>query len=646
MLELAGADRFVREPSRELDVESALELRLIDADGRVRLLSMDGRRSGGMRATATWHSIAPAAGVSYGHEVELSIVAYAAQDGLGLQIVLPLGDQATRFMIPGLIYGENRLAHSRIRFPRVSADGLTRDALTADHWAFRTDRAPYGAVIGWTPSACFALAVEETCALGTTGVGFRGGADSALVVNFPAREEPVTYVGHDAPAAPEVLTHDWQAGEIVTLRFAILALPPDLHAYNTIQRWLYRRDRPEHQLRPWMSVDEAAALTAHGLHRWHYRSASRTLAETVAFHRESNESAPVTGDREEMHVAWLSGAPTALALLTYGREQGIAEYVDAAISVLDTVAGGLAPCGAFWGRWTPDGWDGGWNGHRDRIHARTIAEATLFMDRALRAEHARGVEHPPWRDAIASNLSYALASQRDDGAFPALINGKTGAAESWDGAAGFLWIPALLEADLEGTLGTAENAGSYYARFVEDEFIYGAAEDIDLSPSSEDGYNAVMAYVALYEATRQSRWLELARRAADWMLSFRWSYNLAFPQHTMLESYDYRSRGADLASPRNQHLHGYGLICLPEMIRLAALADDDYYLQRSRDNLACFLQFVAREDGDFNARKGMVSERYYNSRCFGPKGAILPVSHAWSAGLVLYACQSGLSVDA
>ncbi|TMD40113.1 MAG: hypothetical protein E6I88_10605 [Chloroflexi bacterium] len=155
-----------------------------------------------------------------------------------------------------------------------------------------------------------------------------------------------------------------------------------------------------------------------------------------------------------------------------------------------------------------------------------------------------------------------------------------------------------------------------------------------------------MAYVALYEATREDRWLDLARRAADWMLSFRWSYNLSFPAHTLLETYDYRSRGADLASPRNQHLHTYGLICLPELVRLSEHSGDAYYADRAGDNLACALQFIAREDGDFNARKGMITERFYNSRCFGPKGAILPVSHAWSAGLVLYACQAGLFLDA
>src|SRR5207248_7200931 len=293
----------------------------------------------------------------------------------------------------------------------------------------------------------------------------------------------------------------------------------------------------------------------------------------------------VTGDREEMHVAWLSGAPTAHALLSYGRSHGITEYMDAAISVLDTIAAGLAPCGAFWGRWTYRGWDGGWNGDRDWIHARTVAEATLFMSRAAHLEDGNGSPHPAWTQAIGSNVGFALASQRADGAFPAYVNGKSGAAQSWEGAAGMLWIAALLEGSIgmdramkAAAVEAAELAGAYYARFVEGEFIYGAPEDVGLSPSSEDGYNAVIAYVSLYEATRSPRWLELARRAAEWMLSFRWSYNLAFPRHTILESYDFRSRGADLASPRNQHLHGYGLICLPEMVRLAEHTADDYYL--------------------------------------------------------------------
>ena len=649
MLDLAGVEPRREPQAPATDVTRRVGFHLIDADGSVQALPID---RAGFEATVSWHPMVPAPGMLRAYQAELSITCLEPQRA-GVQVIVPLDHPATRFMIPGIVYGETRLEGCAVRYPRVGMNGVAGDALTSNHWAFRVDRASHPVVVGWTESGCTAVATDQLSALGPGGLGFRGGSENCLVLNFPAREEPVTYLGYDAPAAAEVMSHDWHAGERVTIEFNLFQLPPDPHAYDAVLRYLYRRDREEHGLNPWMSTSQAAELSSHGLYQWHYREPAGILAEAVAFHREAIESAPVTGDREEMHVAWLSGAPAAYSLLTYGRNHGISEYADAAVRVLDTIASGLAPSGSFWGRWTRQGWDGGWNGHRDLIHARTIAEATLFMTRASRFEDANGGSHPAWNRAIASNLAVALRAQRSDGAFPALVNGQSGEAASWEGAAGILWIAALLEgfahlaseAEQADARRAADRAGSYYARFVEDEFIYGAPEDINLAPSSEDGYNAVIAYLALFEAMPQARWLELARGAAEWMLSFRWSYNLAFPPHTILESYDFRSRGADLASPRNQHLHGYGLICLPEMVRLAEHCGDDYYLERTRDNLACFLQFIAREDGDFNARRGMVSERYYNTRCFGPKGAILPVSHAWSAGLVLYACQAGLSVD-
>src|SRR5205085_1258132 len=71
------------------------------------------------------------------------------------------------------------------------------------------------------------------------------------------------------------------------------------------------------------------------------------------------------------------------------------------------------------------------------------------------------------------------------------------------------------------------------------------------------GYNAVMAYTSLFEATGSPKWLELASRAADWSLSFRWAHNLEFPPGTVLQEHDFRTRGADVASSTNQHLHAY-----------------------------------------------------------------------------------------
>jgi hypothetical protein len=252
-----------------------------------------------------------------------------------------------------------------------------------------------------------------------------------------------------------------------------------------------------------------------------------------------------------------------------------------------------------------------------------------------------------WRLAVASNLEFVVGHQRGDGAIPAAWNARSGEPGSFDGCAGLAWVPALVEGAAtlgrEALVNPASRAGAYYARFVDDELLYGAPEDVDLGPTSEDGYVAVMAYVALADgetdAERRATWLRLARRAADWTLTFRYTYNVALEPETLLGRYDYRSRGADQASPANQHLHAYGLVCLPEMVRLSELTGDDHYTDRTRENLACFRQFVARSDGDFNARRGMAPERYYQTNCFGPKGAIGPLSHAWCLGLLLYAAD-------
>src|SRR5688572_25801532 len=152
-----------------------------------------------------------------------------------------------------------------------------------------------------------------------------------------------------------------------------------------------------------------------------------------------------------------------------------------------------------------------------------------------------------------------------------------------------------------------------------------------------------MAYLALHRRTGEARWLELARRAADWTLTFRYAYNTSFPAGTLLDTYRFASRGADNASPANQHLHAYGLICTAELAELSAACGDRHYVERAREALACFRQFVARFDGDFNAYRGMVTERYYQTACFQPKGMVLTLSHAWSVGVLLLACEQALS---
>src|SRR5581483_11273874 len=224
----------------------------------------------------------------------------------------------------------------------------------------------------------------------------------------------------------------------------------------------------------------------------------------------------------------------------------------------------------------------------------------------------------------------AIRSQREDGALAAAYSIATGDPVSWEGTAGMAWIPALVEA---GELEAARRAGAWYRRL---DRWWGAPEDVDLAPTHEDGIAAVTAAVALED------W-EWARRAADWMLTFRYTYDVAFEPDSDLGRLGFRTRGADQASPANQHLHAFALFCLPELSRLTEATGDDRYRQSALENLACFRQSIARYDGDLGARKGMAAERYLQTDCFGPKGTLDPLSHAWSIGVLLLACEELLA---
>lgn len=599
--------------------------------------------------------------------VRVEVTCTAAQPVIaGLRVEARLGPtDDPGWLIPGLFYGENRVARCTRRYPRFVPAGPDPDALESDAWSFRADRTATPAVFGWDRLGGAALVTAERGDLGQSGVGFAVDAGCPVLrLHFPYREEPVGYHGSDRPGPPDLPQRRWLPGQRHTIRYDIYLLGADRHGYTAVLRDVHARTAP----RPgagevaWVGVEEAAELAAWGLYRWHYRPDPPVLLETAAFDRGAFSD---RADRQAMHVSWVSGTPYAYALLRHGRRRGRPEYVAAAASVLDTIVANRAPSGLFWGQWSAArGWGVGWTPDRSRLHARTLADATLFLLRAAVAERAAGVPRPAWEGAVRANLDIACAGVPEDGAPGCAYHAGTGAVLDRAGTAGLAWVAPLVEAaralNEPGYLEVARRAGEYYRRAVDDGFLCGAPEDVDLAPTSEDGYLAVMAYLALHEAEGRSggvgagdaggaggaggvpagRWLATARRAADWMLTFRYTYDVTFSPQTLLGRYGFRSRGADQASPANQHLHSFGLICLPEMTRLAGYLDDAYYRESTRENLACFRQFVARRDGDFNAQRGMVSERFYQTACFEPKGMLLTLSHAWCVGVLLYACES------
>ncbi len=548
------------------------------------------------------------------------------------------------WMVPGAFYGAGPAPGYRGHpYPRFDPDGGDPDQLVSNTWAFRGDRASHPTVLAWTPRACVGLATEPQ--FGADLIGLEFGADRQrawLGLNLPWKEAPRRYAfTPDGWGPPVAQTRVVQPGERLGLTCWLYLAAPEPHAYDPLLRWLYARLAPGSPLHPWFDRDTAAALAAGGIVRWHANPSARLLYETAWFTERPGQPRV---DRAQQHVGWVSGVPTALALARYGRASGDARLEQIGLDVIDRIAR-EAPgaAGLLWADWVDGrGWGAGWSPRPDWIQARTVAEATLFLLRAAAEEAALGRPRPTWEAAAAGSLAFAVGVQRADGSFGAYYRAGDASVADWSGAAGLLWVAALAEAwQQHGDrrfLESAQRGGAYYADQVERGTLYGAAEDADLTPTSEDGYNALLAYAALAHAdpANRARWLRLARRAVDWTMTFRFAYNVSFDPATPLGALGFATRGADLASPRNCHLHPYGLICLTELLELWEASRDAYYLERGRDLLLCFWQTLARFDGDFGAGQGMMTEQWYQTDWMAPKGQMLPLSHVWCLGMVLH----------
>jgi hypothetical protein len=577
---------------------------------------------------------------------------------VNLKWTLPLAGAAEppRWLIPGLLYKDNVQQYDGGLPSLAGEPNLAKSR--GPWWIFRADLCAVPMVMAWLPQAAVAMLQCERQAGHMTGVGLdnRPG-QRALVGTWPYREAPrcrdTRSFARDV-LAPEIEYAELASGACVELDFWLYAAAPEPYAFAAVLRETFARWDGAHPLRPWFPAAEAAAHAAFGLYTWHYDDEHAALWEVCSYDACYGKNQRQVA-RFEMHTGFVSGIPYAHALRRHALRVGHAGMAEAGRRVIDSCCRNLTPFGTFWSKFSRDeGWTTGWPSPQragrqvqegtasGELQARTLAEATIFAARAAAAETDSNASRDLWSNAVRSNLNFVLRTMRPDGN-PGEAYDRTGAVLDWDGEAGLHWITALVEGDrLLGDpryLDAAQRMGRFFLPAVEDAYLTGAPEGTHLLPTSEDPQNAVMAYVALWQATGESVWLNAARQAADYFMTFRWQYNTAFDPMTILGRYDYRTKGLDISSPNNVHLHPYGLIALPEMLALWEATGDAYLLKQTRNNLQGCLQMLAPCDGAFDARRGMMTERWYQTPCGTPKGGTLQLAHSWATGLVLYAAE-------
>lgn len=564
---------------------------------------------------------------------------------LRLRWAFPEWTAAPWFMIPGLMYGKNRPDGETSLYPRFEAEAVTPHNFISSHWDFPADRATLPGVFAFLDGEWTILVSEPHFAVTgevqlpeyepQVGMGYRCDATAQYMqFSLPATDEPYTHTG-SARVAPQQRGLCMRAGASLTGTIYLFNFTADKHGYAQVLPMFAEMWRAQNPPAVLPDMDDLIDAARTGIQHWHFVDEETVFRYAIPYEMIAEQMANAKGftiKSEQMNVGWVSGIPVCFGLTWAARRCANSDGVRIAHRVVDRFSSeGLSPSGFFWGRFaTPhpeasgyyhrggkyDAWDGGWNPEPEMLHMRTIGEANYFLARLIQLERTHGVDTALWEHALSSNVERVLVAQQrgGTGTFGTYHHALTGEPLGWDGSGGLIWIPALLEAGKvfnESYLAQAIRAGEFYAQHVRDEYLYGTPEDVRLSPTSEDGYNAVIAYAALYETTGDTAFLDLCRTAADWTLTYRKVYNVRFHPKTILGAYDFRTRGGDYASVTNNMQHTYGLICTGELLKLSAWTGNPYYREMALEHLAYGSQYLCLVDGQWNGYRGFAPEQFY-----------------------------------
>jgi hypothetical protein len=154
--------------------------------------------------------------------------------------------------------------------------------------------------------------------------------------------------------------------------------------------------------------------------------------------------------------------------------------------------------------------------------------------RAYRRERTLGREHPDWFTWVKTYVDWLVQQQREDGSFPRRWKPRSNEVEESSGTTSYAPVPLLVIMSEETGDPKYARAATRAAEFVwanwgtRGLFIGGASDNPNIT-DKEAGMLSLEAFLALYEATKEPRWLERAKAAANFAESWIWIWNLPMP---------------------------------------------------------------------------------------------------------------------
>jgi len=165
---------------------------------------------------------------------------------------------------------------------------------------------------------------------------------------------------------------------------------------------------------------------------------------------------------------------------------------------------------------------------------RNGTEGMRVVLQAYQRERDSGRQHPEWFNWVKTYVDWLILQQREDGSFPRRWEPGTSVVAESTGTMSCCPVPLFLI--MTGETGDPKymQAAIRAADFVWENwgqkglFIGGASDNPNIT-DKEAGMISLEAFLSLYEATKDSKWLDRAKVAADFAESWIWIWNLPMP---------------------------------------------------------------------------------------------------------------------
>jgi hypothetical protein len=223
-----------------------------------------------------------------------------------------------------------------------------------------------------------------------------------------------------------------------------------------------------------------------------------------------------------------------------------------------------------------------------RVYLRSFGDDMKAIMRAYRREKAHGQQHPDWLAWTSQFADWLLSQQQAGGGFPRAWKPETGEVADASPASSYNPIPFLMILSQETSdhkyLEAAERAGEFAWTNGQSkgQFVGGTIDNPDVL-DKEAGTLSNEAYLALYSATHEKKWLDRARGAADYAETFIYLWNVPMPPDDDNAQLQWKmgvpTYGTQLIATGHSLVDDYMAFDVDEYARLAVWSGDDHYME-------------------------------------------------------------------